>query len=159
MTMKSDLLNLVALLGGVLLAAAVQAQGSAPSAAGDTTALFAQGRGDEAMRALETQVGTNPFDPVAMNNLAAVKAARQDWNAAAALLVRAHRLAPNNAIIGANLDHLNAWLARSTPSDVKAKPVAGDQLGELAQIPPEPPELWAAPKTSAAGAQPKQPTR
>lgn len=154
MMMKPALLHSLFIAGALLTISAAQAQGKDNSAA-----LFAQGRGDEAMRALETQVGTNPFDPVAMNNLAAVKATHQDWNAAAALLVRAHRLAPANAIIGSNLDRLNAWLARSTPSDAKAKPAAGDSLSELAQIPPEPPELWTAPKTSAAGAQPKQPTR
>ena len=152
--MNSVAFKLASFFGVLLLAGLAQAQGG-----DNTSALLAQGRGDEAMRALEAQVGTNPFDSVAMNNLAAVKAARQDWNAAAALLVRAHRLAPDNAIIGTNLDRLNAWLARSTANDAKTQPAAGDQLSELAQIPPEPPALWAPPQASAAGTQSKQPAR
>ena len=149
-TANSPLLAVTVVLLGVASISAALAQGDA------STALLSQGRSDEAMRALETQVGTNPFDPVSMNNLAAVKATKQDWNAASALLVRAHRLAPTNAIIARNLDQLNAWLARSVPTAGSAKATDNDRLNELAQIPPEPPELWSAPAASAGRAQTKQ---
>ncbi len=140
----------LALLSACLIATA--------AAQDNTQALFAQGRNDEAMRALEAQVGTNPFDPVSMNNLAAVKAAHQDWDAAAALLVRAHRLAPTNQVISSNLDQLNEWLARDNKTPRAAKTAATDaSTVPQDDLPPEPPALWPLPGSSAARIQAKQP--
>lgn len=123
----------------LLLSAPVQAQ------------RVSQPAPEDALRALEARTGTNPFDPVSMNNLASVKAARGDWQGAADLLVRAQRLAPENAVIGGNLDRLNDYLVRQQPA-------ATDTPVAAVVIPPEPPPLWATAKSaSVPRGQAKQP--
>ncbi|MDB5973285.1 MAG: tetratricopeptide repeat protein [Nevskia sp.] len=136
----------LALAGLLCVGAAAAEQSAVPL--GNTQALLAQGRPDDAMRSLEARVGTNPFDAVSMNNLAAVKASRQDWYGAADLLVRAHRLAPDNGVIGSNLSQLNEYLAsRAAPGKVAAtsSPTEG-------AIWPEPPQLWQVASGPAAQA-------
>jgi Flp pilus assembly protein TadD len=114
------------ILAAALAAGAAHAQGAAAS-----------GRADEELHALESQVGANPFDPVALNNLAAVKAGREDWYGASDLLVRAHKLAPGNPVIDGNLKQINDWLA------LRAKPAQpGPVNPALSEIPAEPPPLW-----------------
>ena len=124
------------LLGLLCAGTAVAQQGGA--APGATQALLAQGRPDDAMRTLEAHVGTNPFDAVSMNNLAAVKASRQDWYGAAELLARAHRLAPDNGVISGNLSQLNEFLSHR----VAPGKVAATQTPPEGAIWPEPPPLW-----------------
>jgi hypothetical protein len=133
-----------ALIGLLCAGAAAAEQGAVPL--GNTQALLAQGRPDDAMRALEARVGTNPFDAVSMNNLAAVKASRQDWYGAADLLVRAHRLAPDNGVIGGNLSQLNEFLARRAAPG-KAAATSSPTEGAIW---PEPPQLWQVASGSAA---------
>jgi tetratricopeptide (TPR) repeat protein len=53
----------------------------------------------------------NPFDPIALNNLAVTEAARGRYQQASSLLQRAVRLAPARADIAANLANLQRWLA------------------------------------------------
>ena len=132
-------------LFGLLCAASASAQQIGTQQQGATQALLAQGRPDDAMRELEARVGTNPFDAVSMNNLAAVKASRQDWYGAADLLVRAHRLAPDNGIISGNLSQLNEYLSHRV---VPGKAAATQSPPEGA-VWPEPPPLWE--RTAAAG--------
>jgi hypothetical protein len=109
--------------------------------------LFRQGRSDDAMSRLESQVGTNPFDAVAMNNLAAVKAANQDWVAVSELLVRAHQIDPENKVIKGNLSQINSFLANKMQLPQQEK---GRLLTDESEIWPEPPALWQAPAPAAA---------
>ena len=156
MTTRNRLLPLLALgLAPLLSVAQAQAQTLAPPPAPTLQAqLLSQGRTDDAMRVLEAQVGANPFDPVAMNNLAAVKASRQDWTGAAELLVRANRIAPNNGLVRQNLEQLNDWLQR------RASLVPADRAGgPEPTLLPEPPPLWGDAAASARAGQPEQPAR
>lgn len=87
----------------------------------------------------ERQLRVNPFDPAALNNLAVVKAEQGRYGDAMDLLQRASRLAPDNAVIRANVDRLQAW--RDTLGE--RDPLAEPDL-TLSQVPPEPPRLWNA---------------
>jgi hypothetical protein len=140
-------------LAGLLCAGSAPAQtllSTAGQQGAASQALLAQGRPDDAMRSLEAQVGTNPFDAVSMNNLAAVKASRQDWYGAADLLVRAHRLAPDNSVISGNLDQLNSYLAKRM-APAKSAAVPGLAQGAIW---PEPPALWQSAVSAGISAAP-----
>lgn len=52
----------------------------------------------------------NPFDPIALNNMAVAEAARGRYPHALALLQRAVKLAPARADIAANLASIQRWL-------------------------------------------------
>jgi cytochrome c-type biogenesis protein CcmH/NrfG len=132
--------------------AAAQQGGAGVVQAAPSQALLAQGRPDDAMRGLEARVGTNPFDAVSMNNLAAVKASRQDWYGAAELLVRAHRIAPDNSIIEGNLDQLNQYLSQRAAPGRSTAPAHEPAEGAVW---PEPPALWPLTAASAVGIQQK----
>ena len=83
----------------------------------------------------------NPFDPVALNNLAVAKAERNQFYAALGLLERAAKLAPSNAEIAANLARMRLYV-------VETGSVGRDPLAPLANVedgmPPNPPVLWDA---------------
>jgi hypothetical protein len=87
----------------------------------------------------------NPFDPIALNNLAVTEAARGRYQQASSLLQRAVKLAPARADIAANLSNLQRWLAQ-----VEGQAALGMQPQPL-QLPyqetgvPEVPPLWVAP--------------
>lgn len=87
----------------------------------------------------ERQLRVNPFDPAALNNLAVVKAEQGRYDDAMDLLQRAARLAPDNAVIRANVDRLQAWRDTLGTRD----PLAAPDLS-ISQVPPEPPRLWNA---------------
>lgn len=55
----------------------------------------------------------NPFDPIALNNIAVAEAARGRYQQALTLLQRAVKLAPARADIAANLASMRQWLAQS----------------------------------------------
>jgi Flp pilus assembly protein TadD len=55
----------------------------------------------------------NPFDPIALNNLAVAEAARGRYQQALSLLQRAVKLAPARADIAANLGNMQRWLAQA----------------------------------------------
>ncbi len=55
----------------------------------------------------------NPFDPVALNNLAVVEASRGRYQQALSLLQRAVKLAPARADMAANLASLQKWMAQA----------------------------------------------
>ncbi len=97
------------------------------------------------LRSLEDRLGANPFDPVSLNNLAVIRLAEGDPLAAAELLARAHRLAPDNALVEQNHERLDQWLTQrreagdprlseQTVADAMARP-----------FPPEPPPIWPRP--------------
>lgn len=93
----------------------------------------------------------NPFDPIALNNLAVTEAARGRYQQASSLLQRAVKLAPARADIAANLSNLQRWLAQ-----VEGQAALGMQPQPL-QLPyqetgiPEVPPLWMAPATAQPG--------
>jgi tetratricopeptide (TPR) repeat protein len=83
----------------------------------------------------------NPFDPVALNNLAVAKAERNQFYSALGLLERAAKLAPSNAEVAANLARMRLYVAETAT-------VGRDPLAPLANVddglPPLPPQLWDA---------------
>lgn len=115
-----------------------------------STALFAgdlqrQGRdylaGGEIGKAAESfsaAASINPFDPVALNNLAVAKAAQGDYQTALALLERASKLAPSRPDIAANLASLKSWLGGYGARGMLDTPNFGP-------VPPDLPPLWKAP--------------
>lgn len=86
-------------------------------------------------RALEV----NPFDPIALNNLAVAKAERGQFYEAMAMLERAAKLAPDNSEVIANLARLRGYVQSYATAGVDATPVAKSFAGNL---PPVPPSLW-----------------
>lgn len=88
-------------------------------------------------RALEV----NPFDPIALNNLAVAKAERGQFYEAMALLERAGRLAPDNSAVIANLARLRGYVQSYATAGVEpAAPAARSRSA----LPPAPPPLWGA---------------
>jgi len=86
-------------------------------------------------RALEV----NPFDPVALNNLAVAKAERGQFYAAMALLERAAKLAPDNSAVAANLARLRGYVQSYATADIEPAVTAETNMRSLPQAPPP---LW-----------------
>lgn len=82
----------------------------------------------------------NPFDPVALNNLAVAKADQGEFQEAMALFERAARLAPDNAEVAANLARLRGYVQSYAAAGVA--PVVVPGAVSSARLPPEPPPLW-----------------
>lgn len=89
-------------------------------------------------RALEV----NPFDPVALNNLAVAKAERGQFYEAMAMLERAAKLAPDNSEVVANLARLRGYVQSYATAGVSATPARSS--GFTGVLPPPPPALWSA---------------
>ena len=137
-----------------------QAQTAVSPADRDAAARAAYARGDtaRATEALNEAVRLNPFDPVALNNLAVNAAAQGDYPNAVMLLERALRLAPNRPDIVNNLANLKAWMAQDSRFSVGSR-AAPQSLNfpRAEDTPPELPPLWAGPQTSAAQPSATQP--
>lgn len=111
-----------------------------PAQAADTLGLLEAGRLDSAMAALEMELGNNPYDPVALNNLAVARARSGEVFSAFDLLDRAARLTPGNAIIESNRDALRDWIARRIDAGNSGRIALREETsGAL----PAPPALWA----------------
>jgi tetratricopeptide (TPR) repeat protein len=133
----------------------------------DAAARSAYARGDTSRvnSSLTEAVRTNPFDPVALNNLAVNYAASGDYQNAVALLERAQRIAPNRVDIVNNLANLKAWMVQDSQFAVgtRGTPQALN-FPRAEDTPPELPPLWAGPTpsypqaTAAAPAQAAQPS-
>ena len=111
-------------------------------------ASFSQGDTDGAAFALEQSLEVNPFDPVALNNLAVVKVEQGDYFAAQELLARASNLAPNNTEVAANLARLRSFVqtyAISQESPTGVLPNPADSPAYPQGLPPAPPALWTRP--------------
>lgn len=87
-------------------------------------------------RALEV----NPFDPIALNNLAVAKAERGQFYEAMALLERAAKLAPDNSAVIANLARLRGYVQSYATAGVEPPSTAT----RSSTLPPAPPPLWGA---------------
>ncbi len=128
-----------ALLGALLVAAPtlavdLQQYGRAYLAEGDSAA---------AVQSYSELVRQNPFDPVALNNMAVAKAAAGDYQSALEMLQRAQRLAPQRLDIRDNLNQLQAWLQQNHTIAISSKlPAARSPGSSAATILPEPPPLW-----------------
>jgi tetratricopeptide (TPR) repeat protein len=106
-------------------------------------AYLAEGNTAGAIQSYSELVRQNPFDPVALNNMAIAKAAVGDYQTALELLTRAARLAPQRADIRENLTKLQTWQQQTHsvspgPGIGKSAPVRPVAAGIL----PEPPPLW-----------------
>lgn len=93
---------------------------------------------EQALERLEGRLGLNPYDPVALNNLAVIRANEGNWIEALSLLERAQRFAVDHPVISRNVDELGRWLDTRLPEP----PVEGLALRETEPLPPPPP-LWA----------------
>jgi len=109
-------------------------------------------------RALEV----NPFDAVALNNLAVAKAEGGQFYEAMSLLERAAKLTPDNSDVVANLARLRGYVQSYATAGVG--PTEGAARNYNGSLPPAPPALWsrservyttraAAPRPSQAAAQ------
>lgn len=92
----------------------------------------------QAVLQLEKRLGENPFDALALNNLAVTKARSGELYEALSLLERAARLAPDTLAIQQNRDALEAWLGR------RAKAQGGTQTERATPYVPQPapPPIW-----------------
>jgi tetratricopeptide (TPR) repeat protein len=98
---------------------------------------------------LNEAVRLNPFDPVALNNLAVNYAATGDYQNAVALLERAQRIAPNRVDIVNNLANLKAWMAQDSQFATGNRGVPQAlNFPRAEDTPPELPPLWAGPGTA-----------
>jgi tetratricopeptide (TPR) repeat protein len=86
----------------------------------------------------------NPFDPVALNNLAVAKADAYQYQEALKLLERAVRLAPDRNDIAANLDQLKTWVnTYGIPTgEIRQQLMNAEFSTPGRDIPPPPPALW-----------------
>lgn len=114
-------------------------------------AWLAEGDSQAAVQSYGELVRQNPFDPVALNNMAVAKAAVGDYQTALEMLTRATKLAPQRLDIRDNLNQLQTWLQQNHSINLASKlpaPRAGS--ASAATIWPEPPPLWPAPAGHAA---------
>lgn len=100
---------------------------------------LAEGDAGRAEFNFERALEVNPFDPVALNNLAVAKAEAGQFYEAMSLLERAAKLAPDNSEVVANLARLRGYVQSYATAGVEASPAAKSFTGAL---PPEPPPLW-----------------
>lgn len=125
----------------------------------DLAAKSAYARGDTA-RATATlieSVRLNPFDAVALNNLAVNYAAQGDYQNAISLLERAQRIAPSRADIANNLANLKAWLTQDNQFALGSRGVPQAlNLPRSEDIPKELPPLWTPPNASVLPPQAQQ---
>lgn len=115
-------------------------------------AYLAEGDNAAAVQSYTEGLRLNPFDPVALNNLAVAKAAAGDYQAARDLLVRAEKLAPNRADIRENLASLQSWMESygGVPGALLQRPALN--LPRTAAVLPEPPALWPALRSRSSSA-------
>lgn len=104
---------------------------------------LAEGEPDRAALSFEEALRINPFDAVALNNLASARVEAGDYNRALDLLKRAARLAPEDRDIAANLSRLRGWLNSYSDAGMQA-PHPDELSGFVAngRLPPPPPPLW-----------------
>lgn len=134
---------------GVTLALGCQAQTAYNPSDRDALARSAYARGDipRAAAALNESVRVNPFDPVALNNLAVNYAAQGDYQNALSLLERALRIAPNRSDIMNNHANLRAWMSQDTQFAVGSRPTNTPLNFPRAEDSPQNfPPLWAPPQ-------------
>lgn len=140
--MKVPALKKLLVVTGLMLAGAAPLSSRAQSPAPEGTVDQAGALHPQLLlKSLERRLGTNPFDPYSLNNLAVIKLAEDDPFAAAELLARAQRLAPDNPVIAENHARLTRWLGERRPQgEQEVKPA-----NTTGSLPPEPPPIWPRP--------------
>lgn len=96
------------------------------------------------------RVAVNPFDPIALNNLAIAEASRGRYQEALMLLQRAVKLAPARPDIAANLQSLQRWLVLAEGQasiGLHPQPLALPYQDSLV---PDVPQLWQPPPSVIA---------
>lgn len=104
---------------------------------------MAEGDPTKAEFNFERALEVNPFDAVALNNLAVAKAERGQFYEAMSLLERAAKLAPDNSEVIANLARLRGYVQSYATAGVVPGPVAVNNLAG-SNLPPAPPPLWGS---------------
>lgn len=102
---------------------------------------MAAGETERAEQSFERALEVNPFDPVALNNLAVAKAEQGQFHEATAFLERAAKLQPDNAEIAANLARLRGYVQGYAMAGVEP---AGPAQPQSSGLPPAPPPLWGS---------------
>ncbi|MEN9868841.1 MAG: Tetratricopeptide repeat [Pseudomonadota bacterium] len=141
--MKPCLILLMALASVSALAADLQQYGRA---------YLAEGNSAAAVQSYGELVRQNPFDPVALNNMAIAKAAAGDYQSALELLTRAARLAPQRSDIRENLTQLQSWQQQTHSITLNPVGQAGSTRPRNHALLPEPPPLWPQPTNAASAA-------
>lgn len=100
---------------------------------------MAEGDPSRAEFNFERALEVNPFDAVALNNLAVAKAERGQFYEAMSLLERAAKLTPDNSEVIANLARLRGYVQSYATAGVDPSPAVKRFAGAL---PPTPPPLW-----------------
>lgn len=93
----------------------------------------------------------NPFDPIALNNLAVSEASRGRYQQALSLLQRAVKLAPARADISANLASMQRWLSQAEGQAALGMSPQPLQLPYQETGIPEVPSLWMSPANATNG--------
>lgn len=103
---------------------------------------LAEGDSGRAEINFERALEVNPFDAVALNNLAVAKAEGGQFYEAMSLLERAAKLAPDNSEVIANLARLRGYVQSYATAGLDADAAASKQFSGT--LPPEPPPLWGS---------------
>jgi tetratricopeptide (TPR) repeat protein len=112
-------------------------------------AYLAEGDNVAAVQSFTDLLKQNPFDPVALNNLAVAKAAIGDYRAALDLLKRAERLAPNRQDIRENLSSLQSWMEKNDGVAIAMMERPRFIAPRTEAVLAEPPALWPTPARKA----------
>ncbi len=120
-------------------------------------AYLAEGDNAAAVQSYSDLLRLNPFDPVALNNLAVARAAAGDYRAAFDLLTRAVKLVPNRIDIRENLANLQNWMDSysGVPNPMLERPRM--VMPRAAAMLNEPPALWATPRKGSSSTLPLPP--
>ncbi len=102
---------------------------------------MAEGDPSRAEFNFERALEVNPFDAVALNNLAVAKAESGQFYEAMSLLERAAKLTPDNSEVIANLARLRGYVQSYATAGVEASPATRTFAGNL---PAAPPALWGS---------------
>ena len=103
---------------------------------------MAEGDPGKAEFNFEKALEVNPFDPVALNNLAVAKSEQGQFYEAMALLERAAKLAPDNSEVVANLARLRCYVQSYATAGVD--PTGTAPRAFTGMLPPAPPALWSS---------------
>jgi hypothetical protein len=96
----------------------------------------------------------NPFDPIALNNLAVIESGRGRYQHALSLLQRAVKLAPARADIAVNLGNLQRWMAQAEGQAALGLAPQPLQLPYQETGLPDVPPLWRLPDGAAPSRSP-----
>lgn len=103
---------------------------------------FIRGQTEQAAARLSEATTVNPFDPVALNNLAVLQASQGDYQGALSTLERANRLAPGRRDIMNNLLNLQTWLTQDSQFPLTSRTQNPLMLPRAEDTPPDIPGLW-----------------